>query len=97
MSHSSEEFARYAKAERQLCDEAAPMLATIVRAIEGQTGLRITELRVTVDRAKSSDGSITANCTIVHAHNAANSDGHGALLAADPAGRPGDGLSPSQD
>jgi hypothetical protein len=30
MSSSSEEFARYAKAERQLCDDAAPVLAAII-------------------------------------------------------------------
>jgi len=39
MSISSEEFARHAEAERQLCDEAAPLLATIIRAIEIHTGL----------------------------------------------------------
>ena len=53
MSSSSEEFARYAKAEQKLCDEAGPVLVAILRAIEGQTGLRVTEFRVTVDWTRS--------------------------------------------
>ena len=97
MSNVSDEFARYAKAERQLCDEAGPVLAAIIRAIEVHAGLCITEIRVTVDWAKCSNGSIAANCTIVHAHNASTSDSHGTLRAAYSTDPPGRGLSSSQD
>jgi len=74
MSSSSEEFARYAKAERQLSDDAAPALGAIIRAIEARAGLRIAEVRVTVDWADRSDGSIAVNCAIIRAHLAAASD-----------------------
>ena len=97
MSNVSDEFARYAKAERRLCDEAAPVLAAIVRTLEADVGLCITEIRVTVDWAKCSNGSIAANCTIVHAHNASTSDSHGTLRAAYSTDPPGRGLSSSQD
>lgn len=71
MSNVGDEFARYANAEREFCDEAEPLLAAIIRGIEARAGLRITEVRVTIDRTRSLDGSITANCTIVSAQNAA--------------------------
>jgi len=95
MSNVSDEFARYAKAERRLADEAAPALAAIVRTLEADAGLCITEIRVTVDWGKRSNGSISANCTIVHADNASTSDGHGALTAANSTEPPG--VSPRQD
>lgn len=68
MSSSSEAFARYAKAERQLCDGVGKTLAAIARAIEADTGIVVTELRVTFDRARDPGDAISANCTIVHAH-----------------------------
>ena len=71
--------------------------AEIIQMIEVQAGLCITEIRVTVDWAKRSEGAISANCTIVHAHNASTSDGQGTLRAAYSTESPGDGLSPSQD
>jgi hypothetical protein len=89
MSNVSDEFARYAKAERRLCDEAAPALAAIVRTLEADAGLCITEIRVTVDWGKRSHGSISANCTIVHAHNASTSDGPDTVGAAASTQPPG--------
>jgi hypothetical protein len=73
MSNLEEAFARYAGAERQLCNEAAPLLGAIIRGVEARAGLRISELRVTVDWANSVNGAITANCTIVHAEETAHS------------------------
>jgi hypothetical protein len=77
MSSSNEEFARYAKAERQFCDQAGPVLDEIIRSIEARAGLRIAELRITVDWANRDDGSIMANCTIVRAHAVERSDDRG--------------------
>jgi hypothetical protein len=74
MSIPSEEFARYSKAERQLCDEAAPRLAAIIQGIEFRLGICITEIRVTVDRTYNAGGSAKVNCTIVGAHDFAPSD-----------------------
>ncbi len=85
MSDVGDEFARYSKAERELCSEAGPLLAGIIRAVGARAGLRITEVRVTIDRANSLNGSITANCTIVHAQDAAD--------AVRSTTRAGDGLS----
>jgi hypothetical protein len=73
MSNVGDEFARYSKAERELCDEAGPLLAAIIRAVGARAGLCITEIRVTIDRENSLNGSITANCTIVRAQGAADS------------------------
>ena len=74
MSNSNEEFERYAKAERQFSDDAGPILDEIVRSIEARAGLRIAELRITVDWANRDDGSIIANCTIVRADAVERSD-----------------------
>jgi hypothetical protein len=65
MSNLEKTFERYVAAERQLCDEAAPLLGAIIRGVEARLGVRISELRVTVDWANSVDGAIIANCTIV--------------------------------
>ena len=65
MSNLEKSFERYVAAERQLCDEAGPLLGTIIRSVEARCNVRISELRVTVDWANSVDGSISANCTIV--------------------------------
>jgi hypothetical protein len=73
MSELGDEFARYSKAERELCDEAGPLLAAIIGGIEARAGLCITEVRVTIERASSLKGSIVANCTITRAENAADS------------------------
>ena len=74
MSNSNKEFERYAKAERQFCDLAGPVLDEIIRSIEARAGLRIAELRITADWANRDDGSIMANCTIVRAHAVERSD-----------------------
>jgi len=67
MSNMEEAIARYSGAERQLCDEAGPLLGAIIRGVEARSGVRISELRVTIDWANSVDGAISANCTIVQA------------------------------
>ena len=73
MSNLGDEFARYSNAERELCDEAGPLLGAIIRRIEARAGLCITEVRITIDWAGSLNGSIVANCTIVRAQEAADS------------------------
>jgi hypothetical protein len=75
MSHRSEDFAHIANAEKQLCDEAGPLLAAIIRAVEAKAGLAITEVRVTLDRTDNSNGVPTANCTIIRADSRLPSPG----------------------
>jgi len=97
MSNLSEEISRYAQAERQLGDEAGPLIAAIIRSIEARAGLCITELRVTVDWASCINGSIPANCTIVRAHTSLPSEGHDSPVATATTGVPGGSLSSNQD
>jgi hypothetical protein len=73
MSKLSDEFARIANAERQLCDEGGPVLAAIIRDIERRAGLNIAEVRVTL--SYDSESRICANCTIVRADTFAQSKG----------------------
>lgn len=75
MSHPSEDFADIAKAEKQLCDEAGPLLAAIIRAVEARAGLAISEVRVTLDRTDNNNGPPTANCTIIRADSPSPSRG----------------------
>ena len=67
MSKMEEAIARYSGAERQLCDEAGPLLGAIIRGVEARCGVRISEMRVTIDWANKVNGEISANCTIVQA------------------------------
>lgn len=76
MSNTSEDFARYADAERRLCDEAGPLLASIFRDIECRAGVAITEVRVTFDRASNNGDEVSANCTIVNVRPILSSGRH---------------------
>ena len=61
----SKAFTRYAKAERELCEMAGAALTDIINEIETRHGIRIAELRVTMDRAHSLNGWPAANCVMV--------------------------------
>ena len=58
-------FVRYAKAERELCEMAGTALTNIINEIETRHGIRIAELRVTMDRSHSLNGWPAANCVMV--------------------------------
>jgi hypothetical protein len=68
MSSLGQEFARYAAAEQQMCEQAGPALLASVRGIEMRLGIRITEVRVTLERHDSTEAALGANCTIVGAN-----------------------------
>ena len=68
MSIARDEFIRIADAERQLCEEAGPTICDVIRDVMARTGLRITDFRVTLDSNGVKDATVSANCTIVHAH-----------------------------
>ena len=65
MTKTTDEFARYSLAEKQLCDEAGPLLSQLISKVERDHDVTINELRVTIERAKVEIpwGSVT--CTIV--------------------------------
>jgi hypothetical protein len=65
MRVDGEAFLRYAKAERELCEMAGAVLTNIIKEIEIRHGIRIAELRVTMDRAHSLNGWPAANCVMV--------------------------------
>ena len=63
-------FVHYAKAERELCEMAGKALTDIINEIESRHGIRIAELRVTMDRAHSLNGWPAANCVMVREEEA---------------------------
>jgi hypothetical protein len=65
MSTVSENFAPYANAERELCDIVGPLLADVVKEVEQRNGIKIRELRVTIEPPSSNDLWTGANCVIV--------------------------------
>jgi hypothetical protein len=65
MCTDGEAFLRYAKAERELCEMAGAVLTKIIDEIESRHGIRIAELRVTMDRSHSLNGWPAANCVMV--------------------------------
>jgi hypothetical protein len=65
MGVNGKAFTSYAKAERELCEMAGTVLTGIINEIEIRHGIRIAELRVTMDRAHSLNGWPAANCVMV--------------------------------
>ncbi len=65
MSTVSENFVPYAHAERELCDIVGPLLADVIKEVEQRNGIKIRELRVTVDPPTSNALWTGANCVIV--------------------------------
>jgi hypothetical protein len=65
VSHDGEQFGRIASAEKQLCEQAGPLLAEIIRGVQDRFGVKIAEVRVTMDQPNPADGWSGANCVIV--------------------------------
>ena len=61
----SENFAPYAHAERELCDIVGPLIADVVKEVEQRNGIKIRELRVTIDPPTANALWTGANCVIV--------------------------------
>ena len=75
MCMDGEAFLRYAKAERELCEMAGPVLTRIIDEIESRHGISIAELRVTMDRSHSLNGWPAANCVMVREEDVDATDG----------------------
>ncbi len=65
MSEAGKELSRYATAELSLCNKAGPMLIELVREIEQKNGIKVREIRVTIDEPDAPNGWAGANCVIV--------------------------------
>jgi hypothetical protein len=65
MCFDAEIFLNYAKAEKELCDEAGAVLTRIISEIQDRHGVSIAELRVTMDWSHSANGWPAANCVMV--------------------------------
>jgi hypothetical protein len=65
MTKNTDEFARYSLAEKQLCDEAGPLLSQLISKVEHDHDVTINEIRVTIERANPEALWSSATCTIV--------------------------------
>lgn len=65
MSTISENFVPYAHAEKELCDILGPLLADVIEEVEQRNGIKIRELRVTIDPPTPNALWTGANCVIV--------------------------------
>ena len=66
ISLANDETTRYARAEKQICDELGPLLANIIGSAQSQHQVLISELRITVDHGDPMTNSdIVAKCVIV--------------------------------
>lgn len=74
MSIDTETFVRYARAEKDLCQKAGAALTKIIEEIEESHGLKIAEVRVTMDPSDSANGWSAANCVMVREHRGAALD-----------------------
>ncbi len=70
------EFVLYARAERDLCEQAGPALSEVVRTLAQRDNIQIKEIRVTFDWDAQNGEVVAANCTIV------TENGHGSRPAA---------------
>jgi len=77
MTSDGEQFSRISSAEKQLCEQAGPLLAEIIRGVQDRYGVRIAELRVTMDQPNPTDGWAGANCVIVREDEAFSDLGNG--------------------
>jgi len=64
MSRESDEFARYAKAEKELCEKVGETIAQAIQEVEHKFGFGIAEVRVTMDKTGIA-GRSRANCVLV--------------------------------
>ena len=74
MSIDTETFVRYARAEKDLCQKASAVLTQIIKEIEDTHGIKIAEVRVTVDHSDLSNSWPVANCVVVREHQGSASD-----------------------
>ena len=74
MSIDAETFVRYAKAEKDLCQKAGAALTKIIEEIEESHGIKIAEVRVTMDPSDSANGWSAANCVMVTERRGCASD-----------------------
>ncbi len=77
MSIDTETFARYARAEKDLCQKAGAAMSKIIKEVEESHGLKIAEMRVTVDHSHLSNSWPVANYVIVREHQGTPSDSVG--------------------
>jgi len=70
----TETFTRYARAEKDLCQKAGTAMTKIIKEVEERHGIKIAEVRVTVDHSDLSNSWPVANCVVVREHQGSASD-----------------------
>ena len=71
MSRESDQLAHFATAEKELCEQAGPVVAGIIRDIEGRHRIRIREIRITMAPSELNGSWGGVNCVIGQADVAA--------------------------
>lgn len=74
MSMDTETFVRYARAEKDLCQKAGVAMSKIIKEVERSHGIKIAEVRVTVDHSDLSNSWPVANCVMVREQPGSASD-----------------------
>ena len=74
MSIDAETFVRYARAEKDLCQKASAVLTQIIEEIEDTHGVKIAEVRITMDPSYAANGWWAANCVMVREQEGLASD-----------------------
>ncbi len=64
MSRDADQLASFATAEKELCEQAGPLVAGIIRDIEGRHKIRIREIRITVNPSELNGSWGGVNCVI---------------------------------
>ena len=64
MSRDADQLTNFATAERELCEQAGPLVARIIRDIEGRHKIRIREIRITLNPSELNGSWGGVNCVI---------------------------------
>ena len=65
MSTVSENSVPYVHAERELCDMVGPLLADVVKEVGQRNGIKIRDIRVTIEAPTAQTMWSGVNCVIV--------------------------------
>jgi hypothetical protein len=67
MSHAADQLTSFANAERQLCEQAGPLVARIIQELENRYQLKIREIRISINPSEISRSWGGINCVITQA------------------------------
>jgi len=83
MSLSADQLTNFANAEKQLCEQAGPLVARIIEDIENRFHIKIGEVRMTMNASEINRRWGGVNCVITRADVAPGVNGRAAADVAD--------------